>query len=282
MRRRSTCRRNSAASELGKLGHRCRILQGEVHEIIEQGSVARQTCLEEGRRVVQAMKRRYDEINRALGQSQALIAQWRDVGSRLYEECAQRLRFAGPQDESTEAQYHFNRLRDIFLRQHGSCILRHLRTVFPHLSLRLVEAPMAPEVQRRFLEVWKNGVGPSIDLRPAFHGTRLANMPSIFGRGLLIPGRGNSVKVAHGSAHGRGIYVAKVHAAHLSAGFARSCVEGMLVVGVLDDAVAPAVSHKLGSFSVEAESTSLRHVGDAMVVFDPSRVLPFFSVAICE
>merc|ERR1740121_496394 len=107
-------------------------------------------------------------------------------------------------------------------------------------------------------------------------------MPSIFARGLLIPGRSNSLRVVHGTAHGRGIYVAKVHAARLSAGFARSRVEGMLVVGVLDDAVESSASRKLGSFSVGAESPSIRHVGDAMVVFDPSRVLPFFSLAICE
>jgi len=141
---------------------------------------------------------------------------------------------------------------------------------------------MAPEVQSRFLEAWKNGDGPSINLLPAFHGTGIRNVPSIFARGLLIPGHGNTLRVVHGSAHGRGIYVAKVHAARLSAGFARSCVAGMLVVGVLDDAVESSASQKSGSFSVGAESRLIRHVGDAMVVFDPSRVLPFFSLAICE
>lgn len=38
----------------------------------------------------------------------------------------------------------------------------------------------------------------------AFHGTKAANVNSIADKGLLMPGQ---VKVAHGSAYGRGIYV---------------------------------------------------------------------------
>mmetsp|Transcript_136442 Transcript_136442/g.262032 ORF Transcript_136442/g.262032 Transcript_136442/m.262032 type:complete len:107 (-) Transcript_136442:47-367(-) len=106
-------------------------------------------------------------------------------------------------------------------------------------------------------------------------------MKSIFDRGLLIPGIGNKLRVEHGAAHGRGIYTAKVHNPNLSAGFAR-CINGMLVVGVLDDALAADVRKRLGSRIVQAESKAIRHVGDAMVIFDSSRVLPLFSVAVCN
>lgn len=121
-----------------------------------------------------------------------------------------------------------------------------------------------------------------MDLTPAFHGTRESNIPSILEQGLLIPGRGNKLRVVNGSAHGLGIYTAKVHNPRLSAGFAGFCPQGMLVVGVLDDAVMHSARKRLGNYSVGAESKEIIHVGDAMVVFEPSRVLPFFSVAVCK
>eukprot|EP01090_Pellita_catalonica_P021106 TRINITY_DN7813_c0_g1_i1.p1 TRINITY_DN7813_c0_g1~~TRINITY_DN7813_c0_g1_i1.p1 ORF type:complete len:352 (-),score=70.39 TRINITY_DN7813_c0_g1_i1:193-1248(-) len=42
-----------------------------------------------------------------------------------------------------------------------------------------------------------------------FHGTKSENLDSIQQEGLLIPGDGNSIKIANGAAHGKGIYVAK-------------------------------------------------------------------------
>ena len=39
-----------------------------------------------------------------------------------------------------------------------------------------------------------------------YHGTRQANIPSILGTGLKVPGNESGVRVANGSAHGVGIY----------------------------------------------------------------------------
>merc|ERR1740116_604551 len=95
-------------------------------------------------------------------------------------------------------------------------------------------------------------------MRPAFHGTDAANHNSIVKRGLLIPGQGNELKVAHGAAHGKGVYTANVDAAWLSRGFCSAPT--MLVCAVL-------------------QSDAVRHVGDAMVVSKEEHVVPMFEGA---
>merc|ERR1711957_52751 len=95
------------------------------------------------------------------------------------------------------------------------------------------------------------------------------------------------VKVANGSAHGLGIYLAKLEALDLSMGFADEVnndtsngtkILGLLVCGVLDDAAG--CSDRMGGFLVTAKSQSLLHVGNAMVAFNASRVLPLFYVSL--
>jgi hypothetical protein len=39
-----------------------------------------------------------------------------------------------------------------------------------------------------------------------YHGTKVANIPSILSTGLKVPGQKSGVRVANGSAHGVGIY----------------------------------------------------------------------------
>ena len=39
-----------------------------------------------------------------------------------------------------------------------------------------------------------------------YHGTKVANIPSILSTGLKVPGQKSGVGVANGSAHGVGIY----------------------------------------------------------------------------
>lgn len=263
------------------LMHRCKKMHADMQwsaiEFASSSHAAVLSCRERS----QDLDNDVAVLNNARDRAEGLMHEWYNLGSRLQEDCAQQLRNMSPGSAQVATQYHFNRLRNIFLRQHGSCILRHLYKAFPLNSLRLVEAPVSESIQLAFLEAWKNGAGPSLALRPAFHGTATRNLTSIFDRGLLIPGVGNKLRVEHGAAHGRGIYTAKVHNPNLSAGFAR-CISGMLVVGVLDDALAADVQKWLGSRIVQAESKAIRHVGDAMVIFDPSRVLPLFSVAVCD
>jgi len=239
-------------------------------------STARRQCVDAYNTRFQALRQRCADLAAVKQSEDVIIAEWHRLGRLMREECARQ--FSSAIDPYAATQYHFDSLRDAFLRQHDHCIRRHLRRVFPGSSLRLVPVPVSLPVQAAFLRAWRNGGGPSLDLRPAFHGTRTSNLPSIFDRGLLIPGIGNTLKVVHGAAHGRGIYAAKVYNPFLSAGFATG-IAGMLVVAVLDDAVAPTKLQQLGGRSVRAESALIRHVGDAMVAFDPSRVLPFFSLA---
>merc|ERR1712072_581926 len=96
---------------------------------------------------------------------------------------------------------------------------------------------------------------PTVELRPAFHGTDAVNHNSIFKRGLLIPGADTGVTMKNGAAHGRGVYTANVDAAWLSRGFCDS--PAMLVCAVL-------------------QSDMVSHVGDAMVVGNYDHVVPLF------
>eukprot|EP00438_Fugacium_kawagutii_P021984 Skav217012 [mRNA] locus=scaffold1803:210423:211232:- [translate_table: standard] len=159
------------------------------------------------------------------------------------------LAFALSQDSSD-----FQDLIDHFNCTFGASVMEGLNVVLDYVDLK--EVKLASRVQDRFLkQLSKTGAG---QMRPAFHGTNAANYNSIFDRGLLIPGfgEGSDVPMAHGNAHGRGIYTANVDAAWLSKGF---CSEAsMLVCAVLDC------------------GNQVRHVGDAMVVMDPTLVIPLF------
>jgi hypothetical protein len=185
-----------------------------------------------------------------------------------------------------------------FLGCHGDRIVQELG---PETRLQ----PVYPRVREDFLHRCRLiGVRPI----PAYHGTPQSNVESISQRGLLIPGRHSGISVAHGSAHGKGIYTAKVGSACLSKTFCDSC--NMFVCGVADTLkgcgqravghrvprtygiglhhrqhhppgwkVGPAqkqVPKMLGRFKLHADSPEVRHVGDAMVVFGEARVAPLF------
>jgi len=55
----------------------------------------------------------------------------------------------------------------------------------------------------------------------------------------------------------------------------------MMVCGILDDA-SEQTSYQMGLRTVSRESRSVRHVGDAMVIFDERRVAPLFEVSLGE
>jgi len=185
-------------------------------------------------------------------------------------------------------------LQDQFLKKNGSAIHAELGA-----SATLQPLSPAESVQNRFLECCRS-VG-SMPLA-AYHGTAQRNLESISQQGLIIPGH-RGVHVANGSAHGVGIYTARLGASSLSSGFCDS--PNMFVCGVsdgptpkepeVDTAVRaprwinghrqthPASSRNLGAapqmmgrFAVVKESATVRHVGNAMVVFDESHVAPLF------
>jgi hypothetical protein len=168
----------------------------------------------------------------------------------------------------------FDQFRMEFLLQHGNQACASLKSCFRGpIQLRLT--PLSNQVQQRFFNAVRGSL-PGV-LQPAFHGTDARNLTSIYTRGLLIPGHGNDLTVVHGAAHGRGIYTAKLHDASLSFGFSRGAV---LICGVLDDAEETAQPQPLGRFSVTQESKNVRHVGNAMVVFDPLRVAPLWEASL--
>merc|ERR1712061_284419 len=92
------------------------------------------------------------------------------------------------------------------------------------------------------------------------------------------------VGVAHGSAHGVGIYIAKMHNPQLSLSFCDAqcgMEKKIMVCGILDDASAHSIQNcTIGRLTVSHESQNVRHVGDAMVIFDHRRVSPLFEVTI--
>jgi len=149
----------------------------------------------------------------------------------------------------------FEGMRKAFLAMHEDRIYEGLGSVFGG-AITLTPTPLARSVVDKFVSSIRTL--PSVEMRPAFHGTDAANHNSIVKRGLLIPGQGNELKVAHGAAHGKGVYTANVDAAWLSRGFCSAPT--MLVCAVL-------------------QSDAVRHVGDAMVVSKEEHVVPMFEGA---
>lgn len=70
----------------------------------------------------------------------------------------------------------------------------------------------------------------------AYHGTRAANIPSITRHGLLVPGS-RGVTVEHRSAHGVGIYTARLGSPFLSLSFCDS--NQILFCAVIDSSIDP-------------------------------------------
>jgi hypothetical protein len=168
-------------------------------------------------------------------------------------------------------------------------LVKHGRSLCSELSRsvrRIVHvrpAPVSADVQQRFLEA--RTVLKGADLTPGYHGTNVSKLTAIYEKGLLIPGPDNGIGVANGSAHGLGVYTAKVNNPDLSWGFCRAPTEmerKMMVCGILDDAPAMGQHYQMGIRTVSRESANVRHVGDAMVIFDDRRVAPFFEVSLGE
>jgi len=144
----------------------------------------------------------------------------------------------------------FGRFCAAFQSHYANQIEKALHCVFDG-DIELSVAPLSPTVVDRFMKIICDK--PSTRLRPAFHGTSVCNHSGIFKDGLLIPGQGNTLKVANGSAHGLGIYTANLNAAWLSRGFCDK--PKILVCAVL-------------------QTGAVRHVFDAMVVFNAAHVVP--------
>eukprot|EP00929_Paragymnodinium_shiwhaense_P023031 TRINITY_DN14517_c0_g2_i1.p1 TRINITY_DN14517_c0_g2~~TRINITY_DN14517_c0_g2_i1.p1 ORF type:complete len:669 (+),score=49.58 TRINITY_DN14517_c0_g2_i1:57-2063(+) len=166
----------------------------------------------------------------------------------------------------------FEAVRSQFLQEHGNVLKRELGAVFDG-PITIKPAAVSSEVKERFL----TGVQADGRLLAGYHGSNAENYASICDRGLLIPKSTNGLTVVNGSVHGKGIYTARVGAPELSRGF---CSEPrMLVCGVVSNALDTSSDNYCGRFQVTAQSNAVKHVGDAMVVFDEKRVAPLYEVS---
>lgn len=147
----------------------------------------------------------------------------------------------------------FREFCDIFLNTHMDAIISGLSSVFDQNRLELSSVPLVPEVFRKFMKSVE--AEPEVEIRPAFHGTNKRNYPSIFTRGLLIPGQGNELKIVNGAAHGFGVYTANLDAAWLSRSFCSD--RSLLICAVL-------------------HNKCVHHAGDAMIVGKADHVVPLF------
>mmetsp|Transcript_51202 Transcript_51202/g.119445 ORF Transcript_51202/g.119445 Transcript_51202/m.119445 type:complete len:412 (-) Transcript_51202:234-1469(-) len=164
--------------------------------------------------------------------------------------------------------------------------------------------PLYPEtrLQEKFFEARRSTAHNTVF---TYHGTKAQNIDSISRIGLLMPGK-NGHQVANGSAHGVGIYSAKLGAASLSRGFCDS--PKMFLCAVCDPSQPPeenaeqlqanqwkpsttvvqttfpkkptAVnvhpSARKGRHEVHRRSDEVIHVGDAVVTFQEGFVVPLF------
>ncbi|CAK0896091.1 unnamed protein product, partial [Prorocentrum cordatum] len=152
----------------------------------------------------------------------------------------------------------FDRLRQEFLHQHGPALRSKLGSCFglgPE-NVQLAPAPVGSDPVNRFLDAKKRMT--SCNMLPVYHGTDPTNFESIFKRGLLIPGKGNDLRVVNGSAHGLGIYTGMLEHPWLSMSYSKE--RRLLVCACLDGGASPPLKRGSG----------------ALVIFNADLVIPMF------
>lgn len=140
----------------------------------------------------------------------------------------------GPDDEyqtAAKASKHaaFDEMRQQFLEQYAGNLHAELGKGY-----KLTPAEVTPGIKEKFMKEQKE---TSAVPDYGYHGTKVANIPSILSTGLKVPGQNSGVRVANGSAHGVGIYTGMPGNLWLSKGF--SDTSNMLICGVLDPDAPP-------------------------------------------
>lgn len=209
----------------------------------------------------------------------------------------------GNQATNSETPGAFQNLQHQFIKRYAD----ELRSAFGP-EAEITPAEVNPAVQNKFLHTLHRA--RQKEVRLGYHGTPHKNIPKILETGLRIPGHGG-VKVAHGSAHGVGIYTARLGGARLSQGFTNS--PNMLVCGVIDDPDEdsfnasglpkygfnhsilrigrPAkqrdmptvprsiqIQQRVGNYTLHRNTGDVLHVGEAQVIFNESIVVPLLKV----
>jgi len=201
------------------------------------------------------------------------------------------------QDEEVPRQTAAERTESEWAKFQRRILRAHEWRILKELGPATTICPLDPEeaVKARFLKSL-----PSLEhaISLGYHGTHSKNISSICKRGLLKPGHGG-VKVEHGSAHGVGIYTAKVGSASLSKQFVRGsttlfvcaiCDTSQPTEPIVKQPFVPSSTYfqtrfpkqhagmrSLGQRNLLQESEEVIHVGDAMVVFDEGCVVPLFT-----
>lgn len=140
----------------------------------------------------------------------------------------------GPDDDyqtaaKTSKHAAFDEMRQQFLEQYAGNLHSELGKGY-----KLTPAEVAPGIKEKFMKEQKETLAvPDY----GYHGTKVANIPSILSTGLKVPGQNSGVRVANGSAHGVGIYTGMPGNLWLSKGF--SDTSNMLICGVLDPDAPP-------------------------------------------
>jgi hypothetical protein len=167
--------------------------------------------------------------------------------------CGQCAQDRPSQPESEEVL--FERVREDFRRRYAAELSYAFGT-----GAMISPAPISASVRSQLMQRYSSESPAQLVL--GYHGTRRENYPSIFARGLLIPGKGNGVPVANGSAYGRGIYTAAAGQAQMSKTYSRC--DGMLVCGVLrhqNCQAAPIEQEDAASFKAVKEAAVERRIG---------------------
>eukprot|EP01064_Diplonema_japonicum_P018757 TRINITY_DN27443_c0_g1_i1.p1 TRINITY_DN27443_c0_g1~~TRINITY_DN27443_c0_g1_i1.p1 ORF type:complete len:454 (+),score=110.88 TRINITY_DN27443_c0_g1_i1:42-1364(+) len=114
--------------------------------------------------------------------------------------------------------------------------------------------------QKDLAEPFSKKLGSDMTPVMLFHGTAAHNIKPIIETGLRIPGKGNKIAVANGSAFGVGIYTGT--GPQISDNYTRGCGYMFVCAGLIGGVY----------------STSVKQPGGACVFFDASLVLPCFVV----
>merc|ERR1712007_64847 len=176
--------------------------------------------------------------------------------SSIAEECVRKVRKTKIRRIRAELAVKFKTIRSNFLRKHKERIMVNSRTVMGN-PISLLPVPLAHEVQQRFVESYRKFPGSII---PVLHGTNECNKESIFSRGLLIPSAENGLKVAHGSAHGLGIYAADLSNPQTAMRYSSD-------------------RHLLVCAMLEGDDASIKRGSGFSVIFDYCRIAPLFEVS---
>ena len=158
----------------------------------------------------------------------------------------------------------FDSFRYLFWQRYAPLI----QTAMPGAVAGVRLAPMGQEARQRFMDRMQSLASSDSDIPLVYHGTRLANMDSICRRGLLVPGRGNGVTVAHGSALGVGIYTCQE--ASYPYGFASPTTSTIFVCAALTKGAKGPSAETHNALSGAVVS------GNVVVLMDEARVCPLF------